>query len=180
MIQTDERTVSLKKGTEETPRVILFVCTGNTCRSPMAAALFNDMMRPREVCSACADEMDIRMENAVARSAGLYANEGDPITQEAARALREAGVRPVPGYDYNAHRARTVTADMMAEAHRVIAISAAHAMELTFRFPEYAAKISTMPMDIADPFGRGDAVYRECLMQLRYCLQLLMAEESAQ
>ena len=58
----------------------------------------------------------------------------------------------------------------------MVAISSSHAMELIFRFPEYADRIRTLPMDIPDPYGRGAAAYEECLMQLRYCLQLYGAE----
>ncbi len=151
-------------------RRILFVCTGNTCRSPMAAALLNHMVRPREVCSACADAVEV--PPMVATSAGLYAADGAPITPAAANALRAAGIVPTAGNDYTAHRARTVTADMMAQADEVIAITGRHAMELMLRFPEHAAKIETLPMDIADPYGGGDAVYRECLDMLSYAITL--------
>ena len=79
--------------------------------------------------------------------------------------------------DYTRHRARTVTADMMAEADAVVAISARHAMELILRFPAYAGKVRTLPMDIADPDGGDITVYRQCLAQLRYALQAFCAKE---
>ena len=156
----------------ETPHRVLFICTGNTCRSPMAAALYNDMVR-REVCTACADGVS----SCAAFSAGLYANEGEPISADAVTALREAHVAPISGNDYTAHRARTVTRAMIEEADEVIAISASHAMELMMRFPEHVGKIKTLAMNVADPYGRGIEAYRECLMQLRYCLQLLWQRE---
>ena len=156
----------------ETPHRVLFICTGNTCRSPMAAALYNDMVR-REVCTACADGVS----SCVAFSAGLYANEGESISADAVTALREAHVAPISGNDYTAHRARTVTRAMIEEADEVIAISASHAMKLMMRFPEHVGKIKTLAMNVADPYGRGIEAYRECLMQLRYCLQLLWQRE---
>ena len=49
-------------------------------------------------------------------------------------------------------------------------------LTLVLRFPQHTGKIRTLPMDIADPFGGDLAVYRQCLMQLRYCLQAYCAE----
>ena len=151
---------------EATPRRVLFVCTGNTCRSPMAAALLNDMARPREVCSLSPERGTA--PRLIASSAGLWAMEGDPITPAAAAALREAGVPPLPHNDYTAHRARTVTEQMLETADLVVAISGNHAMELMMRFPAHASKIGTLGVDIPDPFGGSAEVYRTCLMQLRH------------
>ena len=159
----------------EMPRRILFVCTGNTCRSPMAAALLNDLSRPREICSAgelCA------APRYIATSAGLYANAGDPITPAAVQALREAGIKPHPDNDYTAHRARLVSAEMVAEADEIVGLTASHAMQLMLRFPEAASKISTLPMDIPDPYGRSAEVYRDCLAQLRYAIELAYFTEA--
>lgn len=170
---TDTAACALKEQrVEQNPHRVLFICTGNTCRSPMAAALYNDMVR-REICTACADGVGA----AVAFSAGLYANEGEPIASDAITALREAHVAPVLGNDYTAHRARTVTRAMIEEADEVIAISGSHAMELMMRFPEHVGKIKTLAMNISDPYGRGIEAYRECLMQLHYCLQILTQSE---
>jgi protein-tyrosine-phosphatase len=169
-----EKATSLQKTSGEEPKILLFVCTGNTCRSPMAAALYNDLHRPREVCSLCDADSGA---DSIALSAGLFANPGDPMTTEAVVALREAGVLPAKGNDYTAHRAQNVNEALMEQADLVIGISGRHAMELTLRYPQYAGKITAMPMDIADPFGQGADVYRACLMQLRMCLQLMQAED---
>lgn len=152
-------------------RRVLFVCTGNTCRSPMAAALFNDLMRPREICSACADDPTPKIR-AVASSAGLYAVAGAPITAAAVQVLRAAAIAATPDNDYPAHRARPVTAEMMETADEVIAITGVHAMELMLRFPEHAAKIFTLPVDIPDPYGGDETVYRGCLNMLSYAIAL--------
>ena len=72
----------------EVPNVILFVCSGNTCRSPLAAAL------------ACVHGVD-------ARSAGLNADPGDPAAPEAVRVAKRYGA------DLSAHEARNVQAKLI-------------------------------------------------------------------
>ena len=154
-------------------RRILFVCTGNTCRSPMAAALLNDMCRAQK--SASSQGAPPPAPTVIAASAGLCAMDGDPITFAAAQVLEEAGIASTPENNYRAHRARTVTKEMIEGADLVIGMTARHALELTVRFPEHAAKISAFPMDISDPFGGDRSLYAMCLMQLRYGITLLLA-----
>ncbi len=167
-MDTQQMTCTKQVQETDTPRKILFVCTGNTCRSPMAAALLNEMSRPKQICSA-AGELCVT-PRFVASSAGLYPNEGDPITPAAENALRESGILPRPDNDYTAHRARLVSEELVAQADEIVGLTASHAMQLMLRFPEAAAKISTLPMDVPDPFGGTPEVYRTCLSLLRICL----------
>ena len=164
----------LKRGTEASPsapRRVLFVCTGNVCRSPMAAARLNDMSRPREICSANGEVQT--QARYVASSAGVCAMDGDRITPAAEQALREQGVVPRPDNDYPAHRARMVSEEMLREADEVVGMTASHTMELMMRFPELAPKMRLLPIDIPDPFGGSIEVYRACLTRLRYALEKL-------
>ena len=148
------------------PRKILFVCTGNTCRSPMAAALLNDMARPKEICSA---QGELCVEpRYVASSAGLYANEGEPITQAAADALQTEGIASRPDNEYLSHRARSVSEELVEQADEIVGLTASHAMQLLLRFPQAASKISTLPVDVPDPFGGTPEVYRACLALIRH------------
>ena len=145
-------------GDVSVPRRVLFVCTGNTCRSPMAAELLNHRVGSREI-----------VPTLTAASAGLYAHEGAPISQGAEVALREAGITP---RFFASHSATNVSAEAMREADVVLGITSRHAMELMMRYPEYAAKIEALPIDIDDPFGGDDDTYRACLETLTRALDL--------
>ena len=152
-----------------TPRHILFVCTGNTCRSPMAEALLKHMLSPREVCSV---GEPLVCPVAQVRSAGLYASEGAPITPLSAAALAEGGVVATPDNDYTAHKAQNVNGELVEWADEIVGLTASHAMELLMRYPEAASKIRTLPLDIPDPYGGDAEVYRACFVRLHYALEL--------
>ena len=135
------------------PDVYLFVCTGNTCRSPMAAALFNALWSHR----------------GVAASAGIAAS-GSPISENARLALERRGVAPVGANDYTAHISRQVSEAEIARAARVYFISRRHQLALISAFPAYAEKIFALPVDIADPYGGDLATYEACLSDIEAAL----------
>jgi len=143
------------KADTENKKTILFVCTGNTCRSPMAASIFNHIFT----------ELPYR-----AVSAGLAAN-GEPISKNAIHVLMERGILPTPENDYTSHVSRTVDRDILAEADLVVGITSSHAMNLMFAFPEFASRISVMPRDISDPFGGDVAVYKKTLEDIESALR---------
>ena len=118
---------------------ILFVCTGNTCRSPMAEALAR-----RQLDKLGRD--DIMVE-----SAGLAAD-GSPLSANASAVLREIGL------DIAGRPSRPVTADMCRAADILAVMSPAHAAALTLRFGADADKLRVL--EIPDPFGGDMALYR--------------------
>ncbi len=130
---------------------VLFVCTGNTCRSPMAAAFLNRYGRSRGI---------------EAVSAGLFPAVGAPISANAVEALRLAGIEPTPDNRFDLHVARQVTDAVLRSCDRIIGISRRHAMDLICAFPAYAGMISAMPNDIPDPFGGSVEDYSRCLAQI--------------
>ena len=155
---------------QDAPRRICFVCTGNTCRSPMAAAVANAMEAKR-----AGD-----LSRLIATSAGLYAQQGAPITSEAVSALERMGVPVTKGADYHAHTAHSLTDAEAADADVLVAMSRSHAMGLLLRFPEAASKIVCMPKEISDPFGGDLARYEDCLAEIVEGVRaLLFAGEEA-
>jgi len=121
--------------------MILFICTGNTCRSPLAAAL-------------------ARAYGVDAQSAGLSADPGDVATPEAVRAAKRHGA------DLSNHCVRNVQAYLMREASQVYAMTRDQEKTLHMRFPEYVEKIHLLNPSISDPFGGNDAVYEACAQKL--------------
>lgn len=121
--------------------MILFVCTGNTCRSPLAAAL-------------------ARSYGVDAQSAGLSADPGDVATPEAMRAAKRHGA------DLSNHYARNVQAYLMREASQVYAMTRDHEKTLHMRFPDYIEKIHVLNPSVSDPVGGDDADYEACAQKL--------------
>lgn len=128
---------------ENTP-LYLFVCTGNTCRSPMAEALFNHKYS----------------HIAHALSCGVTASGRTPIAKEAAEVLRERGV---PEDIFVNHISRPAARELLEKADRIIGMTGDHANFLMLNYPFLAQKIYAMPKDIFDPYGCDVATYRRCL-----------------
>ena len=139
---------------EGKPARVCFVCTGNTCRSPMAEAVFNHIFRVPEICSACdPDKLLARSVRAI--SAGLFAL-GDPIAENAVKALEAAGIPSRPDNDYRGHISQSVNVEIMEECDAVIGLSGSH-----------ATKITCFPFDSPDPYGGDEEDYALCLAAIR-------------
>ncbi len=126
----------------------LFVCSGNTCRSPMAAALFNHYYGN---------------DSRTAVSAGLYAD-ASPISPNAAHALELAGITPPD------HISQPVDTNILEKAVQVIGVTAAHTDSLIWTYPQFASKITKMSTDISDPYGGNLSVYQACLEKMKEAL----------
>ncbi len=116
---------------------VVFVCTGNTCRSPMAEGFFNSL-----AMSAGLD--------AHAISCGLTAFVPMPVTALAAEAVKPYGV------DISSHMSRQVSEGLLGMADTIYGMTDHHVDLLSRSFPAYAGKIRRLAsVDIVDPFG-GD------------------------
>ncbi len=131
---------------------IVFVCTGNTCRSPMAEVVFN---------------YDYADSGYIAESAGLMAD-GSPMSENSLDALFEDGYR-VKGRKSS----RMLTNDILEMADIVVGISSSHAMQIIMNHPEYAEKIYCMPFDITDPYGGSLETYKACLADIKKALAIV-------
>ena len=126
----------------ENRTTILFVCTGNICRSPMAAALFRQRL----------DE-DPARRNWRVLSAGTWAAGGRASTDHA---IDEMAAR---GIDLGGHRSRSIDEGLMEEADLVLVMTQNHAEALSVSFPEHADKVHLISQmvgetyDISDPYG---------------------------
>ncbi|HVN55220.1 MAG TPA: low molecular weight protein arginine phosphatase [Anaerolineaceae bacterium] len=124
-------------------RTILFVCTANLCRSPMAEVLFQEQLREAGLDEAW------RVE-----SAGTWAQEGFPASKNAQLALNKRGL------DLSQHRSRVVTEGMLRAAGLVLVMERGHKEALRVEFPALAHKVFLLSEiaggpaeDIHDPFG---------------------------
>jgi protein-tyrosine-phosphatase len=140
---------------------ILLVCTGNTCRSPMAKALLQKILQERAPGSA--EEFHIS-------SAGLTTGPGLPASKYAIAVMEERGI------DIKGHRSQPVDASLVQAADLVLAMTDVQREYLWDRFPTRKENIFTLAEfagiagEVADPFGGGQAIYEECAAQLEYIL----------
>lgn len=170
----------LREENAEHPMRVCFICTGNTCRSPMAEAVANALAA--EEAERLASTLPEGMRDCItprleACSAGLYPIEGDPIAHNAIAALEEAGVRAVPTRDYHGHLAAALTEQTVNACDLLVGMSGSHVMELLMRYPQAAQRIVCMPQSISDPFGGDLARYRACLAEITEGVRALLFGE---
>ncbi|MCH5350955.1 MAG: hypothetical protein J1F39_03190 [Clostridiales bacterium] len=137
---------------------VIFVCTGNTCRSPMAEFMFKAYLKEKGALSDYA-----------VSSAGLYARRGDTLSENADKALAFLGV------NHTQKKARIFTAGMALDSDLVVAMSERHAIECgevnnICTFEDIGAITP-----ISDPYGGSLQDYLNCAAQMRACFDSLYA-----
>ncbi|MDP6629880.1 MAG: low molecular weight protein arginine phosphatase [Kiritimatiellia bacterium] len=143
--------------------LIVFVCTGNVCRSPMAEYLLRahpELGAGWDVCSA-----------------GLAAVFGVPASHEAVGVMREKGI------DIRAHCSRPLSAELVAAAELVVVMTADHSRMMDLLYPEAMDKVRLLKsfdegakrLDLRDPIGMSHDVYRGIRKEIEQALPGLLA-----
>ena len=146
------------------PHSVLFVCTGNSCRSVMAEGLFKKIARERGLAVEV-------------RSAGTSALEGIGASAETVRVLKKHGVDAVP------HRGRKITPDLVDRSDVIFVMQNAHRDYVTALFPDAKDRVyllsefysgedkQNLATGIPDPIGMGPDFYENVLEVIRKSLE---------
>jgi glycine hydroxymethyltransferase len=145
-------------------KTILFVCTGNVCRSPMAEGILRHVVQGRG--------------NYRVLSAGLGALEGQPPSHHAVQAVRELGI------DISSQRSRMLTPELVESADFIFGMTHSHidtvmllyphAAEKTFLLREFDETLDPFEKDISDPIGGSYEIYLNCRDQIEQGIASLM------
>lgn len=146
--------------------VLLFICSGNTCRSVMAEGLFTKMWK----------ESGEKEALAVVYSAGMETVDGLAATEEALQVLREEGV------DLALHRSRSITSALVKEADYIFTMTQRQKETLLQRFPAALKKSWLLSefaglgekREIPDPFGQGVKQYRLAAKEIEKAIQKII------
>lgn len=130
---------------------ILFVCTGNTCRSPMAEAILKNKQM---------DEIEVR-------SAGIYAANGSEASTHAKKVLEDNGIA-------HNHRSSLLTGVEVNWADLILTMTSSHKMAILQQYPEVGHKVFTLKeysgegfnSDVVDPYGGSLAMYEQTFHEL--------------
>ena len=141
---------------------VMFICTGNICRSAMAEGMFRKMTE--------------NMGDIEVFSCGVYAETGDYATYNAVEAAKEYDA------DISSHRATNIREKKIKKMDLILCATNSHKQSVLYLYPGLKGKVFTMKeythihkdgqdMDIKDPWGYDEYVYRRCAEEINECLE---------
>jgi protein-tyrosine phosphatase len=140
---------------------VVFVCTANVCRSPVAEALFRDWLRRRGVV----DEWRVS-------SAGTWARDGAPVPPALGRLLQARGL------DLSGHRARRVTEGLLAASDLTLCMTQSHCEALRIEFATCASRVKMLSefagraYDVPDPCEGREPDYRVLISEITQLIEV--------
>jgi len=147
---------------------VLFVCTGNTCRSPMAEGLAKQLLAEMKGVSVeQLEQAGIRV-----RSAGVMTGGGSPPSGQAVEVMRQIGV------DISGHASTALSEDLIQDADAIYTMTDSHRQAVLVHSPTAAEKTKRLDPadDIIDPFGAEVQAYVQTAEQIRHALTQRLAE----
>jgi len=146
---------------------ILFVCTGNTCRSPLAEALLQQELKNKE--------LGFKLQ---VSSAGLVVCAGERIAENVVKLLQEEQIE----HDFQRH-AKQLDQELIKDADLILTMTADQLQQVALCFPESSSRVYLLtaysglePFDIEDPYGKSPEKYHQAMEEIRLALKNLITK----